>query len=262
MLFLGYLLLGACAGLLAGLFGIGGGLIIVPVLVASFHAQGVAPDIVTHLALGTSMITMIFTGISSLRVHQQRGVVDWPLIRQLAVGMLVGGWLGGMTASQLSASTLNIIIGSFAWAMALQMGLSLQPKAGRHLPGPTGNGIAGVVIGWMSALFGIGGGSLTVPYLSWCSVPMNRAVAVSAACSLPIALAGSLSYLYAGWGHADLPEWSLGFVYLPALLGIVLTSTQFARYGARLAHYLPPKRLKQAFACLLLVVGTKFMLFS
>lgn len=262
MLFLGYLLLGACAGLLAGLFGIGGGLIIVPVLVASFHAQNIAPDVVTHLALGTSMLTMIFTGVSSLRAHQQKGAVDWTVIRQLAVGMIIGGWLGGLTASQLPANILNMIIGTFAWAMALQMGFSLQPKGGRALPGRVGNTIAGTVIGWMSAIFGIGGGSLTVPYLSWCRVPMSRAVAVSAACSLPIALSGSLSYLYAGWGNRDLPEWSLGYIYLPALLGIVLTSTSFARIGARLAHRLPPKRLRQAFACLLLLVGTKFMLFS
>ena len=130
MLFMGYLLLGAFAGMLAGLFGIGGGLIIVPVLVLSFHAQGVAPDIITHLALGTSLPTMIFTGFSSLRAHQEAGAVDWVMIRRLGAGMLVGAWLGGMTANLLSASTLNIIIGCFAWTMALQMGLNLKPKAG------------------------------------------------------------------------------------------------------------------------------------
>lgn len=262
MLFVGYLVLGAFAGMLAGLFGIGGGLIIVPVLVLSFHAQGVAPEIITHLALGTSLPTMIFTGFSSLRAHQEAGAVDWGMIRRLGAGMLVGAWLGGMTANLLSASTLNIIIGCFAWTMALQMGLNLRPKAERHMPGPLGTGIAGTVIGWMSALFGIGGGSLTVPYLTWNSVPMRNAVAASAACSMPIALAGSLSYLYAGWGDADLPEWSVGFIYLPALLGIVLTSTQFARLGARLAHRMSPRRLKQAFALLMLLVGAKFMLFS
>jgi uncharacterized membrane protein YfcA len=262
MLFVGYLVLGAFAGMLAGLFGIGGGLIIVPVLVLSFHAQGVAPEIITHLALGTSLPTMIFTGFSSLRAHQEAGAVDWGMIRRLGAGMLVGAWLGGMTANLLSASTLNIIIGCFAWTMALQMGLNLRPKAERHMPGPLGTGIAGTVIGWMSALFGIGGGSLTVPYLTWNSVPMRNAVAASAACSMPIALAGSLSYLYAGWGDAELPEWSVGFIYLPALLGIVLTSTQFARLGARLAHRMSPRRLKQAFALLMLLVGAKFMLFS
>ena len=262
MLFLGYLVLGAFAGLLAGLFGIGGGLIIVPVLVLSFHAQGVSPEIITHLALGTSLPTMIFTGFSSLRAHQEAGAVDWVMIRRLGVGMLIGAWLGGMTASQLSASTLNIIIGCFAWTMAVQMGLNLKPKAERRLPGPVGTGIAGTFIGWLSALFGIGGGSMTVPYLSWNSVPMRNAVAASAACSIPIAVAGSLSYLYAGWGRTDLPEWSFGFIYLPALLGIILTSTQFARIGARLAHRLSPQRLKQAFALLMLVIGAKFMQFS
>lgn len=201
MLFVGYLVLGAFAGMLAGLFGIGGGLIIVPVLVLSFHAQGVAPEIITHLALGTSLPTMIFTGFSSLRAHQEAGAVDWGMIRRLGAGMLVGAWLGGMTANLLSASTLNIIIGCFAWTMALQMGLNLRPKAERHMPGPLGTGIAGTVIGWMSALFGIGGGSLTVPYLTWNSVPMRNAVAASAACSMPIALAGSLSYLICRLGR-------------------------------------------------------------
>lgn len=262
MLFMGYLLLGAFAGLLAGLFGIGGGLIIVPVLVVSFRTMGFEPEIITHLALGTSLPTMIFTGVSSLRAHQQVGAVNWIMFRRLGAGMLIGAWFGGMTANLLSASILNVIIGCFAWSMALQMGLNLKPKAERHMPGPLGTGIAGTLIGWMSALFGIGGGSLTVPYLSWNSVPMRNAVAASAACSIPIALAGSLSYLYAGWGHADLPEWSVGYIYLPALLGIVLTSTQFARLGAKLAHRLPAKRLKQGFALLMLLVGTKFMLFS
>ncbi|PJG60241.1 sulfite exporter TauE/SafE family protein [Aeromonas cavernicola] len=262
MLFIGYLLLGALAGLLAGLFGIGGGLIIVPVLVLSFHAQGVDPALITHLALGTSLPTIIFTGLSSLKAHREAGAVDWPVIRRLGVGMLLGAWLGGVTANLLSVSSLNIIIGCFAWVMAVQMGLNLKPKAERHLPGPLGTGVAGTVIGWMSALFGIGGGSLTVPYLCWNSVPMRNAVAASAACSIPIAVAGSLSYLYAGWGHPSLPQWSIGYVYLPALVGIVLTSTLFARVGAKWAHRLDPKRLKQAFALLMLLVGTKFMLFS
>ncbi|MGL5039494.1 MAG: sulfite exporter TauE/SafE family protein [Aeromonas sp.] len=262
MLFMGYLLLGAFAGILAGLFGIGGGLIIVPVLMVSFKAMGFEPQLVTHMALGTSLPTMIFTGFSSLLAHRKAGAIDWPMIYRLGAGMLVGAWFGGMTANILSASTLNVIIGCFAWVMALQMGLNLTPKAERHMPGPIGTGIAGTLIGWLSALFGIGGGSLTVPYLSWNSVPMHHAVATSAACSVPIAISGSLSYLYAGWGHADLPQWSVGYIYLPALLGIVLTSTQFARIGAKLANGLSPTRLKQAFALLMLLVGAKFILFS
>lgn len=261
MLFMGYLLLGAFAGMLAGLFGIGGGLIIVPVLVLSFHAQGSPrhhyPSGTRHLAAHHDLHRL-----QLLRAHQEAGAVDWVMIRRLGAGMLVGAWLGGMTANLLSASTLNIIIGCFARTMALQMGLNFKPKAERHLPGALGTGIAGTLIGWMSALFGIGGGSLTVPYLSWNSVPMRNAVAASAACSMPIATAGSFSYLYAGWGNPDLPEWSLGYIYLPALLGIVLTSTQFARVGAKLAHRLSPQRLKQAFALLMLLVGAKFMLFS
>ena len=259
MEFLLYLLLGAAAGVLAGLFGIGGGMIIVPVLVYSFQAQGVAPEVLTHLAVGTSLATIVFTSINSVRAHHQRGAVRWAIFRWLTVGILAGAVIGGMTAAALKGPLLQKIIGAFALLMAVQMGLNLRPKASREVPGKLGLGIAGAVIGWASAIFGIGGGSLTVPFLTWRSVPMPQAVATSAACGLPIAVASALSFMAVGWHEAGLPEWSLGFVYLPAMVGIAATSMFFARIGAALAHRLPPRLLKRLFALQLFAVGVSFL---
>ncbi|MBP9956368.1 sulfite exporter TauE/SafE family protein [Geopseudomonas guangdongensis] len=260
MEFLLYLLLGAAAGVLAGLFGVGGGLIIVPVLVYSFQAQGFAPEVLTHMAVGTSLATIAFTSINSIRAHQRRGAVRWEIVRWLTLGILGGSVLGGLTASWLHGDLLQKVIGVFAISMAAQMTFNLQPKASGGVPGKAGLGVAGTLIGWASAIIGIGGGSLTVPFLSWRSVPMQQAVATSAACGLPIAVASALSFIWLGQGEAQLPDWSLGFVYLPAVLGIAATSMFFARFGAQLAHKLSPLLLKRLFALQLLGVGLNFLL--
>ncbi|MFC5694837.1 sulfite exporter TauE/SafE family protein [Pseudomonas sp. GCM10022186] len=260
MEFLLYLVLGACAGVLAGLFGVGGGMIIVPVLVFSFTAQGFAPDILTHLAVGTSLATIIFTSVNSVREHHRRGAVRWPVFTWMAVGILVGAGLGSLTAAAIQGPMLQKIIGIFAILVAVQMGLDLKPTASRDVPGKPGLTLAGATIGWASAIFGIGGGSLTVPFLTWRSVPIQQAVATSAACGLPIAAASALSFMVLGWKDAHLPPYSLGFVYLPALVGIAVTSMFFARFGARLAHRLSPRLLKRLFALLLLAVGLNFLI--
>ncbi|MCY1277294.1 Sulfite exporter TauE/SafE [compost metagenome] len=260
MEFLLYLVLGACAGVLAGLFGVGGGMIIVPVLVFSFTAQGFDPGILTHLAVGTSLATIIFTSINSVREHHRRGAVRWPIFAWMAVGILLGAGLGSLTAAAIQGPMLQRIIGVFAILVALQMGLDLKPRASREVPGKPGLTLAGAVIGWASAIFGIGGGSLTVPFLTWRSVPIQQAVATSAACGLPIAAASALSFMVLGWNETHLPPWSLGFVYLPALVGIAVTSMFFARFGARLAHRLSPRLLKRLFALLLLAVGLNFLI--
>ncbi|HEY8330445.1 MAG TPA: sulfite exporter TauE/SafE family protein [Pseudomonas sp.] len=260
MEFLLYLLLGGAAGVLAGLFGVGGGMIMVPVLIYSFQAQGVAPEVLTHLAVGTSLATIAFTSINSIRAHHKRGAVRWEIFRWLAVGILGGSVLGGLTASLLQGPLLQKIIGVFAIVMAAQMAFNLQPQASSAVPGKAGLGVAGTVIGWASAIIGIGGGSLTVPFLSWRSVPMQQAVATSAACGLPIAVASALSFMWLGHNEPQLPEWSIGFVYLPAVVGIASTSMFFARFGAQLAHRLSPLMLKRLFALLLLSVGLNFLL--
>lgn len=255
-----YVLLGACAGVLAGLFGVGGGIIIVPVLVFSFTLQGFEPSVLTHLAVGTSLATIVFTSINAIIEHHRRGAVQWPIFVWMTVGILVGAGIGAKTASLIQGPMLQKIIGVFALLVAVQMALDLKPKASRGVPGKPGLTLAGVVVGWASAIFGIGGGSLTVPLLTWRSLPMQQAVATSSACGLPIALASALSFMVLGWHDPQLPEHSLGFVYLPALVGIAVTSMFFARYGARLAHKLSPRLLKRLFAALLFTVGLSFLL--
>jgi len=250
-----YLLIGAVAGVLAGLFGVGGGIIIVPVLIFSFSAQLFPEQILTHLAVGTSLATIIVTSVSSVIAHHQRAAVDWPLFWRFAPAICIGVWLGVKTASGLSGSFLQQSFGVFAVVVGLQMATGFMPGGHRPLPSNTGLFCVAGIIGWCSALFGIGGGSLTVPFLSWCNIQMQRAVATSAAIGIPIALVGAISNIIEGWGRPELPEWSIGFVYLPAALGMVISSAIFARFGAKLAHSLPAARLKQIFGLFLILIG-------
>jgi uncharacterized membrane protein YfcA len=255
-----YLALGVGAGITAGLFGIGGGLLIVPVLVFSFGLQGISPDVLTHAAVATSLATIVFTSISSIKAHHDRGAVRWPVFKPLAVGIAIGAILGAFTADQIKGPHLQIIIGVFAIVIGLQMWFNLKPKGGTELPGKAGLTGAGGVIGWASAIFGIGGGSLSVPFLTWKSMPMQQAVATSAACGLPIALMGAITNIYTGWQSPDMPEWSLGYIYLPAFIGIVMSSAYCARIGAKWAHSLPGDKLKRIFAVFLFLVGVRFLL--
>ncbi len=259
MLLLIYLVLGALAGTVAGLFGVGGGLIIVPTLIYTLNWQGVDTGVVTHLAVGTSLATIVVTSMSSVRAHHKRGAVDWSIVGALTPGIALGAVLGAVTASYLTGPQLQLAFGIFVLLIAAQLGLGLSTAPHRELPGAPGLLAAGGVIGWISSLFGIGGGSLTVPFLSWCNVVMQRAVACSAACGLPIALFGSLSYIWQGWSNDALPAGSSGYVYWPAFLGIVLTSTVFARLGASLAHRLPALLLRRSFALFLVLVGSQLI---
>ena len=254
-----YLVLGALAGTMAGLFGIGGGLVIVPVLIFSFDLQGVSSDVAAHLAVGTSLATIVFTSISSIRSHHLHGAVRWEIFRPMTAGIVLGAVLGAWTASMLSGEALELVIGVFVILVALNMLFGANPKPGRDVPGSVGLGSAGASIGWASAIFGIGGGTLTVPFLSWCNVRMQQAVGTSAACGLPIAVAGALANIATGWQNPELPELSIGFIYLPAFVGIVLTSVLFARVGANLAHRLDAALLKKIFAIFLIVVGIRFL---
>lgn len=255
-----YLVLGAAAGTLAGLFGIGGGLVIVPVLILTFEAQGMSADILTHLAVGTSLATIVATSISSVKAHHARGAVRWDWFRPIAVGIVVGSALGVKTAGMLSGPVLQSVIGVFAIVIAIQMGFGLKPAGSRTIPGQPGLMGAGGIIGWASAIFGIGGGSLTVPFLTWCNAKMQTSVATAAAVGLPIAIVGALVNIEEGWGHPGLPEWATGYVYWPAFIGIVATSVIFAKLGAKLAHSLPADTLKRIFAVLLLFIGLRFLL--
>ncbi|VAW82190.1 Uncharacterized UPF0721 integral membrane protein [hydrothermal vent metagenome] len=256
-----YLGLGAIAGLVAGLLGVGGGLIIVPVLAAMFVRQGIADPVVMHLAIGTSLASIIFTSLSSVWAHHRRQAVRWRDVGRLAPGIVVGAWLGAAIADNLPSAGLRTFFGLFELYVAIQMTFKFKPSPHRDLPGPVGMFGVGSLIGGISSVVGIGGGSFTVPFLSWCNVSMREAVGTSSACGIPIAVAGAAGFVIAGWGETTLPANSLGYVYLPALTGIAAASVLFAPLGARLAHGLPADRLKQVFALLLYVLAA-FMLFG
>ncbi|WP_415892767.1 sulfite exporter TauE/SafE family protein [Neptuniibacter sp. PT8_73] len=255
-----YLILGAAAGVVAGLFGIGGGLLIVPVLVFCFELQGMAPSVLTHAAVATSLATIVVTSISSTMAHNSKGAVRWDIFKPLTAGILLGAFLGVKTAGQMTGEWLQIALGSFAILVSIQMALNLKPDAGEKSASTKSFVISGGVIGWLSSIFGIGGGTLTVPYLTWGRVQMQQAVATSAACGLPIAVMAALTNVWEGWGNADMPDWSAGYVYLPAFTGIVLTSSYFAKFGAKWAHSLSGPVLKRIFAVFLFCVGLRFLI--
>lgn len=252
-----YLALGACAGFLAGLLGVGGGLIIVPVLAFLFSAQHFNDANILHLALGTSLASIIFTSLSSVRAHHNHGAVDWRMVRSIAPGIVTGTLLGSVLAAQLSTAALKLFFVAFLFYAATQMLLDIRPKAHRQLPGKYGLFGAGNIIGAVSSLVGIGGGTLSVPFMLWCNVAMHRAIGTSAAIGFPIAIAGAIGYTLNGLATDNLPAYSLGFIYLPALAGIALTSIITAPLGARTAHRLPVIKLKKIFALLLYLLGLR-----
>ncbi|EPR37366.1 protein of unknown function DUF81 [Desulfovibrio sp. X2] len=255
-----YIILGAVAGILAGLLGIGGGLVIVPMLTFSFTWQGIPHEHILHLALGTSMATIIFTSISSFMAHNRRGAVLWNVFWRITPGILVGSFAGASVASMLSTNVLKGFFGIFLYFVSYQMLTGKKPNPSRQTPGTPGLIAAGGGIGIISALVGIGGGTLSVPFLVWCNTAIQTAIGTAAAIGLPIALAGSLGYVVNGIGVQGLPHLSLGYIYLPAFLGIVCMSVITAPWGAKLAHTLPVATLKKVFAVLLILVGTRMLM--
>ncbi|TVM35051.1 sulfite exporter TauE/SafE family protein [Oceanidesulfovibrio marinus] len=258
-LFILYLALGAFAGILAGLLGIGGGLVIVPMLTFAFTWQGIPHEHILHMALGTSMMSIIFTSISSFRAHNKRGAVRWDVFWRITPGIIVGSFVGAWVASMLPTNTLKVIFGVFLYYVSFQMITGKKPNPSRQVPGKPGMFGVGGVIGIFSALVGIGGGTLSVPFLTWCNVVIQTAIGTAAAIGLPIALAGSLGYLINGIGVAGRPAWTIGYIYLPALIGIVCMSVLTAPLGAKLAHTLPVATLKKVFAVLLFLVGSRML---
>ncbi len=252
--------MGAVAGTLAGLLGIGGGALIVPALMFVFERQGVDPAIRMQLALGTSLATIVFTALASVAAHQRRGAVDWVILRRITPGIVTGGLLGAAVAAWLASRTLQILFVLFLFALAAQYARgTTAASARRRLPGAAGMSAAGAAIGAVSALFGIGGGSLSVPFMTWCSVPVRRAIATSAAIGLPIALSTTAGFIAAGWNDPRLPPWSFSYVLLPAFFGVVAGSVAAAPLGARLAHRLPEKTLRRIFALFVALLGLRML---
>lgn len=255
-----YLGIGAFAGLLAGLFGVGGGAVIVPILIFLFASLGFATDLLVHLAVGTSFATIVITSLSSIAAHHKRGNVNWQVFRNMAPGLVLGVLLGSVAAASLKGEALKFLIGVFLLLVSLQMMLAFQPKAIFGMPRRMVQFGVGGFIGWMSAFFGIGGGSLTVPFLSVCKQSIHHAVGTSAACGLPIALFGAIAYGYSGQALEGLPAMATGFIYWPAFVGIAIASTPFAKLGALLAMRLPEVILKRSFSVLLAGIGLQMLL--
>jgi uncharacterized membrane protein YfcA len=257
-----FLAIGGLAGFAAGLFGVGGGTIIVPLLYIVFTQMDYNADIIMHLALGTSLATIVVTSISSLMAHHKNGAVMWPVFKNLAPGMAIGCFLGAGIAGLLSGTNLQLIIGVFViWvAYTMFVGAKKVVDQNKILPSTTQQVFAGTGIGVASAIFGIGGGSLTVPYLNRYGVVMQKSVGTSAACGLPIAIAGALGFMLFGMKEqVNIPN-SIGFVHIYAFLGISIMSFFTAKFGAKAAHALSPQMLKRCFAVLLFIVGCFFLL--
>lgn len=252
------LVLGVVAGILAGLLGVGGGIVIVPALIWIFHAYPNIPAAyMMHIALATSLATITVTSLSSIRAHHQRGAIHWPVVLHLTPGLVIGVLAGTVIAGYLSSKFLEIVFALFMLAVAAQLAFGAQPPPQRQLPSQWAMNAVGLVIGKISALVGIGGGSLTVPFLVWCNTPVRNAVATSSACGFPIAVGGTLGYILAG-RHLDL-AWASGYVYWPAVLAIAPTSVLFAPLGAKLAHTIPVALLKKLFALFLAAVSVNLL---
>jgi uncharacterized membrane protein YfcA len=249
------LTLGAFTGLAAGLLGIGGGMLMVPFMTMALDAIGFPHDDVVKVAIATSLTTIVFTSVSSVRAHHARGAVRWDVVRTLVPGILAGSLVAAQLAHLVPGRVLTAFFGLFIGWSALRMLSARKPPVDRQLPGTGGMLVAGGVIGALSALLGAGGAFITVPFLVRRNLPMLNAVATSAACGFPIAFAGTVGYAWAGWS-ASLPEHTVGYVYLPALACISAASVTTAPLGARLAHALPTATLRRVFAALLIALAT------
>lgn len=251
-IFLIYLALGAAVGIYAGLLGVGGGVIIVPLLDITFGIAKVDINVAHHLALGTSMASIMFTSLSSGRSHSLRGSVDWEMIKNMSPGVFAGTLAGSFVVAKIPTTPLKIIFSVFLLYSAVQIFFNLRPKSAWTNPGRIIFIVAGFLIGAVSSFIGIGGGSLTIPLLTICGLPLLRSIGTSAALGFPLALAGTIGFVINGWNNELLPPHSLGFVYLPALAGMAFASMLAAPLGVRLAHYLPIGLLRKGFALLLL----------
>ncbi len=248
-------LLGACTGFAAGLLGIGGGMLMVPFLTALFTWQGFPAEQIVHMAIATSLATILFTSVSSVRAHDQRSAVLWRVVWLLAPGILLGSLIGAQIAGRLPTFWLSVIFAILVSVSALQMLRDRKPRATRELPRGAGMFGAGGAIGFISSLVGAGGGFISVPFMIWSNVSIHSAVATSAALGFPIAAAGTVGYIVAGHGESGLPAGTLGFVYLPALFAIALASVLTAPLGVRIAHTLDRRPLQRIFAVLLLLLA-------
>jgi len=256
---LGYAAIGAAVGFFAGLLGIGGGAVSVPLVVMLFEAQGMPKEHLVHLAVGTGMATALFTSVSRVWAHARRGAVRWDAARAVTPAILLGGLVGSGLAGLISTRLLGMLFTIVIYAAATHILFETKPKPSRQLPGAGGMMLVGFAISGISSVAALGGAFLTTPFMLWCNASMIQAVGTAAVVGFPIALAGSIGYITSGWSQGGLPPHSLGYVYLPALLGITLASVLLAPVGAAVAHRLKTKHLKRVFALLLFALATKML---
>lgn len=249
--------LGLVSGFLAGLLGIGGGMLMVPFITYIIGQRGVSADLSVKMAIATSMATIVFTSISSVRAHHKRGAVRWDIVRRLAPGIVIGSLAGSLGVfALLKGSVLAVVFALFVGFSATQMFLDRKPKPARQMPGTAGQLGVGGVIGFVSGLVGAGGGFISVPFMAWCNVAIHTAVATSAALGFPIAVANVLGYAISGQSVQGLPQGAFGYIWLPALGVIAACSVLTAPLGARAAHSLPVGKLKRVFASLLYLLAS------
>jgi hypothetical protein len=247
---------GVIAGLIAGLFGVGGGLIIVPILMTVFSWQGMSADIAIHVAIGTSLMTIAVTSLSSMRAHHHYGTTQWPLVIRLAPGLVVGSLAGAVVATSLPSQLLQRVFALFAVLMAVRLWLPSPPRVSDRLMGALAMRSYGVLTGLISAMVGIGGGTLIVPYLVMAGQSMQKAVGTAAACGFPIAISGVVGFIWMGTQvHEVHAEWQTGFVHWQAFIGVVMTSVFMAPLGAKLARSLSHQLLQRLFSFILLGIG-------
>jgi uncharacterized membrane protein YfcA len=254
-----YIAAGSIAGFLAGLLGVGGGVVIIPILMFIFAAQHFPADHMIHIAVGTSLASIMFTSVSSLRVHHEHKAVNWGIVKSITPGILLGTLIGTFIAAKIPAGLLKAFFIVFLFYVATQLLLNIRPKPARQLPGTGGMIAAGGFIGFVSSFVGIGGGAMSVPFMTWSNVKMHNAIGTSAAIGFPIAVAGTVGYVLNGRSASDLPDWCFGFVHLPSLAGLVVASVLLAPFGARAAHKLPVETLKKIFAAFLYIIGIKML---
>jgi len=253
-----YLGIGALVGFFAGLLGIGGGIIIVYSLALMFVAHADFPaQYIMHFAIGTSLAAIMAGAWSSFRTHHRHGAVDWPIVKTMTPGLLLGVLGGVAVARFVPTAFLKYFFLAFLGLMTIMMAFNIRPKPSRELPGTGGLWGWALFIGAVSSLFGGGAAAIGVPFFTWCNVSVHRAIGTVAAMGFPVAVAGTVGYAIAGWTVPDLPRWSLGFVYLPAFVGISATSMLVAPFGARLAHRLRGATLRRIFALFLIAMGVK-----
>lgn len=247
--------IGAVTGFLAGLLGVGGGMMLVPFMTFLFTLAGFPQELVIKMALATALTTILFTSVASVRAHHKKGMVRWDIAPAMGAGAMIGTFIGANFAGRIPSQWLALFFAVFVSYSAIQMLRNKKPKPSREVPSKPILGIFGLGVGFISSLVGAGGAFISTPFMVWCNVVMHQAIGTSAALGFPIAIGGLTGYILAGLGIEGLPNYSIGFVYLPALFATALASIITAPFGARTAHKMQVASLKKAFAVMLLLLS-------